>query len=343
MYEEKKKRYTLKDLSIQILVILLFVLIILWLFPTKKNMKNYVDKNGNTNDTTENGKNNGKNNNTNNNNGKNSNSGSSTEKEKMYEYRKDSNATYSEWGNYSDWSTEYVAATDLVDVQTEVRTVLNGQQSYNVQVGTETVDYVVGTVTNNKAVVGQTTEKAIVGYKYDKVQVGTEKVLVRTDVVKEKQKVQVGTVEELVEKKSGAVIPNNTDEYVYKELSKVTKDGSTVYIYGVYKIKPVYKIVEVETETPIYEEKPVYETRRVPVYGVITKDVFGTKTTDITTTKDVPVYETQTTDNYVNVTYYRFRTREKLSGSSDVKYSTKENDEELIKQGYKYTGNVKTA
>ena len=219
MYEEKKKRYTLKDLSIQILVILLFVLIILWLFPTKKNMKNYVDKNGNTNDTTENGKNNGKNNNTNNNNGKNSNSGSSTEKEKMYEYRKDSNATYSEWGNYSDWSTEYVAATDLVDVQTEVRTVLNGQQSYNVQVGTETVDYVVGTVTNNKAVVGQTTEKAIVGYKYDKVQIGTEKVLVRTDVVKEKQKVQAGTVEELVEKRSGAVIPNNTDEYVYKELS----------------------------------------------------------------------------------------------------------------------------
>ena len=341
MYEEKKKKYTLKDLSIQILVILLFVLILLWLFPTKKNMKKYVDKTGNEKETTENGNSgssNGKNGS-----GKNNNNGGSNEKEKMYEYRKESEASYSDWSDFSDWSTEYVQATDLVDVQTEVRTVNNGSQSYDVQTGTEKVDYVVGTVTNHKSVIGKTKEKAIVDYKYEKVQVGTEKVLVRTDIKKTYDRRQKGTVEELVEKKSGTVIPNNSGDLVYKELGKVTKDGQTVYIYGVYKVKPVYEVVEIEEEVPVYEDKPVYEVKKIPVYGLIEKDVYGTTSSDIHTEREVPIIETVTSDSYTTVTYYRYRTRKLINDNSDVKYSTKMDDEELIKQGYKYTGNVKTA
>ncbi|MCM1370636.1 MAG: hypothetical protein NC181_01930 [Clostridium sp.] len=43
MYEERKNNFSFKDLILQILVVVLLVFILLWLFPTKSYIKNYVD------------------------------------------------------------------------------------------------------------------------------------------------------------------------------------------------------------------------------------------------------------------------------------------------------------
>ena len=38
MYEERKDKFSVRDLVLQILVIALFVFILLWLFPTKSDL-----------------------------------------------------------------------------------------------------------------------------------------------------------------------------------------------------------------------------------------------------------------------------------------------------------------
>jgi len=55
------------------------------------------------------------------------------------------------------------------------------------------------------------------------------------------------------------------------------------------------------------------------------------------------VYEEKEIPTYSQTTYYRYRTREKYDGNVDVKYSSTMDDEDLLKQGYRYTGNVKNA
>lgn len=75
----------------------------------------------------------------------------------------------------------------------------------------------------------------------------------------------------------------------------------------------------------------VYETKKVPVYG----------------TKKVPVYGTRNVGNQnvckkdESITYYHYRTFEYKEGINYVRYSSSNNDQYLISQGYVATGNTK--
>ena len=80
---------------------------------------------------------------------------------------------------------------------------------------------------------------------------------------------------------------------------------------------------------------PVYTTREVPVYE--------TKVVPVYTTREVPVYEIKVTPIYENITYYRSRTREYISGNVDIKWSRSQNDLTLIKKGYSLTGQSRIA
>ena len=42
MYEERRESFSVRDLILQVLFIVLFVFILIWLFPTKDYMKKYI-------------------------------------------------------------------------------------------------------------------------------------------------------------------------------------------------------------------------------------------------------------------------------------------------------------
>ena len=112
------------------------------------------------------------------------------------------------------------------------------------------------------------------------------------------------------------------------------------------RTEPVYEVTKVQTgvkQEPVYETKQVqtgvkqepYQTtetvtkyKTVPVYSTVTVQI-GTK--EETKTVKVPVV--------TKVTYYRSKTREFISGTTDTKWSTSQNDQSLISQKYTLTGN----
>lgn len=258
MYEEKKSSIPYRDLAIQLLFIVLFVLILLWIFPTKKSMKEYVDKNGDNkttqnvgNNTTNNGKeNNGTNNTGNNGNnaGNNGNNAGSKTPTTLYEYTK---VTGGEYGAWSNWSTNKVTASATREVQTEVRNVQTGTKTTQVQTGTKTEKYLVGIVTNNNG-----NGQEIVDYK-----------------------------EEYVKTENASSVPNSTTEYKYVQIASVTQNGVTTYTYNVYKLTPVYSQTTSTSEVYGEREVPVYETKTEPVYQSVTYYRYREKTNATVDTK----------------------------------------------------------
>ena len=123
---------------------------------------------------------------------------------------------------------------------------------------------------------------------------------------------------------------------------------------------PVYETKKVQTGTKQEEYKetvtvtkyrtvPVYETKQVQT-GV--KQEAYKETVNVTKYKTVPVYSTikvqigtkeekeeVTVPVVTKVTYYRSKTREFISGTTDTKWSTSQNDQSLISQKYTLTGN----
>ena len=112
-----------------------------------------------------------------------------------------------------------------------------------------------------------------------------------------------------------------TKQVPYQSTEKVTKYRE-VPVYETRKVKVGTKQVPytVTEKVTKYREVPVYETRKVQV---------GTK--EVITIKQVPVVE--------NVTYYRSRTREYISGTVKTAWSRSQNDQSLIAAGYSLTGN----
>ena len=51
MYEERRESFSVRDLILQVLFIVLFVFILIWLFPTKDYMKKYIKDNNKGNST----------------------------------------------------------------------------------------------------------------------------------------------------------------------------------------------------------------------------------------------------------------------------------------------------
>ena len=224
-------------------------------------------------------------------------------KEYLYEYIKKTDGYY----RYSDWS-EWQTTEVKADANTSVKTKTVLQKKL--------IGYNVTT----------TTDKSQPIYGTKEVQIGTEE----KTVCKKFDYVSTGEYSYGEYQYSKTVYltytPKDTDttKYVYSDedpyVCKENCSAGTVTAYKVYtRTKtPVTKYECVETGV---ETRPVTTTIQV---------ITGYKTTE---TKE-PVYETTT------VKYYSYMTRTWVEGTTDTKWSIK-NDTTLLSSGYSYTGNTK--
>ena len=334
MYEDKKIKIPFRDIALQLIVIVLFVLALLWFFPAKKTM-NDSDNNSKNNQSINNNNSNSKNNdssynkdsNNKENNSKDNDKDDNKKISKKYEYAKTSEVSYGEYGPWSDWSTNYVAASDTVDVQTEVRKSVNGWKSNYVQTGTKTEEnVVVGTKTNNKVIAGYNVEfVSTIDGKTSPLSNFDDYLYVLTYAYK-KYKCADGS--KIKQEIHGA--PITPDKVTYDYLKNQNGDLSS--------LNPPASCVnpEIDANPLTYDTGEQYNYslyKRIPIYTTVTENIYG----DVTS----PVYEEQTENTYGNVTYYRFRTRSYKAGGESIKWSDSDNDETLISQGYHFTGNVK--
>lgn len=312
MYEKKKTKTSFRDIALQLLIIVLFILVLLWLFPTKKNINKYFDNNKNNNSQQTKQKNTNVNNDKNNNLNTNDNNFNVDSNSKSYEYVKEMAGTYGEYGTWSNWSTNYVAASNTIDVQTDVRRVQTGTTSYQVKVGTSVNNEVIGNIKDNKV---------FSGYNYNFIR-------------------EIKTNEPL----------SSNEKYLYVlrqyEKNYDCSSGKKYTLKSNYKVvNPTYPLVDMPTEKEIQlsQECPNYKLyfasyiyglyEIVPIYTTSSKDVYGNV--------EKAVMETKTNAVYNDVIYYRYRTREYIEGSKDIKWSTSKSDQTLLNQGYKLTGNTK--
>lgn len=317
MYEEKERKFSIRELAVQLLLIILFICILFWLFPTKKTMKKYVDKKKNdvpvsdasTNKKTDTKKPETKNSTTKKQEPKKS------ENKVIYEYVKTSSGTYGKYGDWSDWTTTPIAESDTVEVQIEVRNVQTGTSTELVKTGVKTELGVIGTVTNNRV---------ISGYDYTKIATNSSiNKLVSSDEIKYN----------FIEAKGIYSCDNNTSLNLTinskNELGNKVSDASTI-IDNVSNFEIPADCTNAKLVYVIYTYD-VYE--KTPIYTSVSEEKYGNIKT--------PSYETVSNPVYGDVTYYRSRTRKYSGDVIDTKWSTKENDESLINKGYQFTGNVK--
>ena len=148
----------------------------------------------------------------------------------------------------------------------------------------------------------------------------TEKNVTNEPVYETKQ-VQTGT------KQEAYTVTEQREVTKYEEKQKLIK---TEFVFdctdGCKQIaKPVYETVKVPYT--VIENVQVTKYRTVPVYE--TKQV-QTGTKEVVTEVQVPVV--------TQVTYYRSRTREYISGKVETAWSENKNDQDLIAAGYSLTG-----
>ena len=273
----------------------------------------------------------------------------------------------SSWGEWSSWSTEKVTENSDRQVETTVKKVKTGTKTEEKVVGTKYETYIKEYTTVTKKV-GTTKETKKVGYKYEKVpagtktvkqKVGTKKVATGETITKTTYvKVPAGYKNIYVESGSGTTIPANTSEYTYVKKGSTTSQScsgcvaKTVYTWDVYKKVIVYKAEQRTEQIPVYRTEDVYETKQVTVYTTKKVDVYETVETPVYETQKVPVYavrEVEIKDNlkidvYDEVTYYRYRIKQYIGGATESVWSTCDPvDDELIKKGYKLTGNKREA
>ena len=294
-----------------------------------------------------------------------------------YEYIKVTDGKWGDWSNWSEWTKNVITSTDyrVVETKTETETTYKDEtKTVTVPVyGTKTVQ----TGTKQEAytdTVTVTKYKTVPVYETKQVQVGTKNV-----PVYEEKKIQVDLKEVYGNKTVKEPVYGTKTVTKYKTVTYLKYESSldcidsckTVSkpVYGTKQVpydveepvitgyknvtkrvlvrtEPVYEVTKVQTgvkQEPVYETKQVqtgvkqepYQTtetvtkyRTVPVYSTVTVQT-GTK--EETTTVKVPVV--------TKVTYYRSKTREFISGTTDTKWSTSQNDQSLISQGYTLTGN----
>ena len=276
-----------------------------------------------------------------------------------YEYIKVTDGKWGDWSNWSDWTKNVITSTDYRVVETKTE----NETTYKTEIITKTVPVygtkTVQTGTRQEAYTDTeevTKYRTVPVYETKRVQTGTkqeaytdteEVTKYRTVPVYETTKVQTGTKQEAY-KETVTVTKYKTVTYIVKYESKwVCEDSCQTKSVPVYGTKQVpYETTEEVTK---YRTVPVYETKQVQT-GV--KQEAYKETVNVTKYKTVPVYSTikvqigtkeekeeVTVPVVTKVTYYRSKTREFISGTTDTKWSTSQNDQSLISQGYTLTGN----
>lgn len=295
-----------------------------------------------------------------------------------YEYIKVTDGKWGDWSNWSEWTKNVITSTDyrVVETKTETETTYKDETktvtvpvygTKTVQTGTKQEAYTdTVTVTKYKTVPVYETKQVQVGtknvpvYEEKKIQVDLKEVYEnkteKEPIYGTKTVIKYKTVPYIVNYKSEWVCKDScqtksvpvygTKQVPYEVEEPVITGYKTVTKRVLVRTEPVYEVTKVQTgvkQEPVYETKQVqtgvkqepYQTtetvtkyRTVPVYSTVTVQT-GTK--EETTTVKVPVV--------TKVTYYRSKTREFISGTTDTKWSTSQNDQSLISQGYTLTGN----
>ena len=237
---------------------------------------------------------------------------------RQYEYSKTLEGTYGNYGAWSDWSTNYVASSDTVEVQTEARSGQTGYKKYYVQNGTKT---------ENNVAVGTKTKQEITGYNVKYLRSGIKSNTPLNNVDDYVYVLTAGYRNYECADGTFVMVNAQTPKYdlstlTYNQLINLNGDLSSL---AAPSSCANARIAAEEYTYTLYERIPFYET--------VTEDVYGSKTT--------PVVEEKTDVTYGTVIYYRYRTRSYQAGTESIKWSSSENDENLIAQGYHFTGNVK--
>ena len=233
--------------------------------------------------------------------------------EYLYEYTKVIPSKYSEWGKWSDWSTTYVRATDLIDVNTKV---VENQVEKQIAVRkvTQEVPYTV-----------------------------TERVHIDNKVTINETCTKTGTVT----KSTGQVVYGKWVYSGVRQYITPPKDTATTQYVRVANSSGDSLDCKTGCNT-VYSNYKVYTRESYVVkQGVKTCLEYGNVTvTPIYINKKVTKYKTETTTSpvygrvKVPVNHYQFRTRTIVAGSTDIKWSNY-NDTKLLNNGYNYTGNRK--
>ena len=219
----------------------------------------------------------------------------------LYEYKKVVDGSY-KYGEWSEWSTAIVNPSSTIEVQQKTQTIKK-HIGYNV---TKVNDLTKPIFSSQKVLVGTTTVKVCDSYNV-------------TSTVTGYQESYVGTV-----KLTSAPTSTSTTRYeavgTYNWYCDNDCTSGTVYLYKVYQRKPVTSTSYSCSKYSTYTQ--AYEATKTVLTGYEKKEV------------KEPVYET-----YTKV-LYRYRTKTKTPGESDIKWSTY-NDMTLLNANYHYTGNIK--
>jgi len=300
--------------------------------------------------------------NNNNNNSDNSSSSSNTNVIK-YEYVKVTNGYWTDWSDYSKWSTTKVTATDYRQVNTKTVS-----ETYTYYEPVSKNDYV-GIATCPKPKTGYAKISAKNGVcEYAKKIEIVDEVTPKCDKIDNKvflyksgstchyrSKDKVTSTVKYHKSDNYVLVvdldlPSEDKNYTYEVVKRVwrTDNNGSRKLYYIYKkyTKIYEKEYEYSTENATCPEgsergKKYYcETRTVKY----TNNYEAEKICSDSSQKVINGYcylgktVNEKKTGIKNVTYYQYRTRKYIDGNTSYKWSTSKNDSELIKKGYKLTG-----
>ncbi len=286
-----------------------------------------------------------------------------------YEYRLDTQNTYSSWGPWSSWSKTLISPNNLrqVEIKTEKETTGYRTETYidyetvieyktqttQVQTGTRPVANGTYIVDTQPASGGSSTQKVYGNVVTSTTAGGYGSWVYQGYVTFKYSPSNTDTTKyEYVSHKTTVDCSNvcqNVTTYTYKKYTRSYTAGTTTYSCpadypnqeGSGSGTRCYKYVTTSTGYSCPSGYSLEGTNCVkretkytyePVYENVTTTVPVEVTKAVEKTKQVPIKE--------NVKYYRYRTRKQLTiAGTYYKWSTNKNDQTLLSQGYYLTGN----
>lgn len=281
------------------------------------------------------------------------------DKQIEYQYSKTTGGKWTSYGNWSDWSTKKVTPTNAKQTQTKVVT----ETYYELEdvTKTKTLAYTLScpngyelnngrcqkldttTVTNTPSCASTLDGYTLVSQ--NGLTCNYKKVVSNTT-----------TSNQYVKTATGSYLPGDTSEYHYEKVS-VTDTPScdtvckmqTIYTYKVYKkVKTTSQKTYTKTSTLScpsgYDNNNgscVKTTSSYSYQNAIKVCKEGTLNSNGTN-----CIKTYTEKEYVektkSTTYYRYRVRSYINGTTTTKWSILKNDNNLLNAGYKLTGKTRT-
>lgn len=232
---------------------------------------------------------------------------------------------FTEWSDFTEWTTNKVESSDTVKVETKTQsTTKNVPRTVKEMEKASTICPQGYSKENGTCIKVDTSyTDPVCGQGYIKRNGFT----CTYNGQQQKKETYQGT-------KTGDRLPNNTSEYRYEFVSSkfVSSKGKFEYTYKVYKITYEQTTYTGSASCPSNYSKSGTGCKRIEKnYANLTCPNNYSISDDRTYCYKYVDKEKINTEK-VNITYYRYATREYIK--EDIKYS-KYNDQELIKQGYK--------